>query len=153
MMSVCINCNRSAHHFCAEYLAEQRPVEEFLVITVRDFSKEGKVCYKKIPTSKKCDVMLCILCEYRWKAIKVSAAANQIAAKTSKKNLNKSSTPSGDRAPKNKMKLMTASMAVIRELRRVAAFYSQDYIFTKVEKAKANHRFAFLIEEQFYGNL
>ena len=40
---------------------------------------------------------------------------------------------------------------MIRELRRVAAFYSQVYIFTKVEKAKANLRFA-LIEEHFYGN-
>ena len=57
--------------------------------------------------------MFCTLCEYRWKAIKVSAAANKIAAKTSKKNLNKSSTPSGDRTPKNKMKLTTASVAVI----------------------------------------
>ena len=42
-------------------------------------------------------------------------------------------------------------IAVIRELCRVAAFYSQVYIFTKVEKTKANLRFA-LIEEHFYGN-
>jgi hypothetical protein len=47
--------------------------------------------------------------------------------------------------------MTTAPVAVIRELRRVAAFYSQVYIFTKVEKTKANLRFA-LIEEHFYGN-
>ena len=79
-----------------------------------------------MPNSKQCDVMFCILCEYRRKAIKVSAAA-KIAAKTSKKNQ--------DSAPKKKTKLTTASVAVIRELRHVAAFYSQVHIFTKVEKA------------------
>jgi hypothetical protein len=97
MMSLCINCNRSAHHFCTEYLSEQTPVKEYLVIKVKDLSKEGKLCYKKVPTAKKFNVMFCILCEYRWKAIKVSAAAKiaatAAAAKTSKKNLKKSSTP------------------------------------------------------------
>ena len=44
MISLCINCNQSAHHFCAKYLDEQRPVEESLIIMVKDFSKEGKVC-------------------------------------------------------------------------------------------------------------
>jgi hypothetical protein len=93
---------------------------------VKDLSKEGKLCYKKNPTAKKYDVMFCILCEYRWKAIKVSAAAKiaatAAAAKTLKKNLKKSSTPGGERTPKKKKELTTASVAVIRELRRVAAF-------------------------------
>ena len=125
---------------------------------MKGFLKEHKVCYKKIPSAKKCNVMFCILCKYWWKAIKLSAAAKisvtataKIAAKTSEKNMNKSSTHSGDRAPKKKTRLTTASITVIRELRCVAAFYSQVYIFTKVEKAKANHHFA-LIEEHFYDN-
>jgi hypothetical protein len=46
---------------------------------------------------------------------------------------------------------MTASHAVLCELRCVAAFYSQVNIFTKVEKLKADLCFA-LIEEHFYGN-
>ncbi len=92
--------------------------------------------------------MFCILCEARWKALKVSAAANL----ASKRKLDKSSSkPSGIRAPKKKKALTTASAAVIRELHRVAAIYSQVYIFTKVEKAKANLCFA-LIEEHFCGN-
>jgi hypothetical protein len=42
MMSLCINCNQSTHHFCAKYLdKEQRPVKESLIITVKDFSKAG----------------------------------------------------------------------------------------------------------------
>ena len=105
--------------------------------------------------------MFCILCEYRWKAIKISAAAKiaatvaaKMGAKTSKKkNLNKSSTTSGDHAPKKKTKLRTASVAVIRELRRVAAFYSQVYIFTKVEKEKGNHRFALIEEHLLSGSM
>ena len=139
-MSLCINCNRSAHLFCAEYLNKQRPVGESLVITVKDFSKAGRL--QENYYLQKCNVMFCTLCQYWWKAIKVSAVA-KIAAKTSKKNQ--------DCTPKKRMKLTTAFVAVVRELHRVAVFYSQVYIFTKVEKANANLRFT-LIEGQFYGN-
>jgi hypothetical protein len=143
LSSPCINCNKLAHHFCAEYWHEQNPVVPYLVITIKDLSKGGKLHLKNTPSAEKCNVMFCALCESRWKAIKVSAAA-KIAAKKSKRPLDKSSsTPSGQRAPtkKKKASTMTAPVAVIRELRRVAAFYSQVYIFTKVEKTKANIRF------------
>ena len=90
---------------------------------------------------QKIDIMFCILCESWWKALKVSAVA-KIASKTSKRK--SSSTPSGIRTPKKKKASRTASVAVIRELRRVAAFYSQVYLFTEVEKAKANLRFALI---------
>ncbi len=132
-------------------LSEQNPVEEYLLIMIEDLSKEGKLRFKQTPSAQKCDIMFCILCESWWKALKVSAGA-KIVSKTSKRKLDKSSlTPSGIRAPKKKKASATASVAVIRELHLVAAFYSQVYIFTKVEKAKANLRFA-LIEEHFYGN-
>jgi hypothetical protein len=150
--SPCVNCNELAHHSCAEYWSEQNPVEPHLVITMKDLSKGGKLRLKNTPSAQKCDVMFCILCESRWKAIKVSAAA-KIAAKKSKRPIEQSSTPSEQHTPtkKKRASTTTAPVAVIRELRRVAAFYSQVYIFTKVEKAKANLRFA-LIEEHFYGN-
>jgi hypothetical protein len=149
--SPCVNCNELAHHSCAEYWSEQNPVEPHLVITIKDLSKGGKIRLKNTPSAQKCNVMFCILCESRWKAMKVSAAA-KIAAKKSKRPQS-SSTPSDQRAPtkKKKASATTAPVAVIRELRRLAAFYSQVYIFTKVEKAKANLRFQ-LIEEHFYGN-
>ena len=139
--SPCVNCNELAHHSCAEYWSEQNPVEPHLVITIKDLSKGGKICLKNTPSAQKCDVMFCILCKSRWKAMKVSAAA-KIAAKKSKRPQS-SSTPSDQRArtKKKKASATTAPVAVIRELRRVAAFYSQVYIFTKVEKAKANLRF------------
>jgi hypothetical protein len=87
--------------------------------------------------------MFCILCQCRWKAIKVTAQA-KLMAKASKKNL-KSSTI-GEYAPKKRAKLLTASVAVVRKLHPIAAFYLQVYIFTKVEKAKADHHFT-MIEE------
>ncbi len=148
MKSLCINCNRSAHHFCAEYLHKQSPVEEPFWITVKDFTTEGKIRFKKMPTSLKNDVMFFILCQCKWKAIKVSAQA-KLLEKASKKN--KNSSTGGECTPKKRAKSMTAPVAVVRKLRRVAAFYSQVYIFTKVEKTKADVRFV-LIEEQFYGN-
>ena len=40
-MLICINCNISAHLFCAEYLQFQNPVEELHVIALKDLSKEG----------------------------------------------------------------------------------------------------------------
>jgi hypothetical protein len=41
-MLICINCNISAHLFCAEYRQFQNPVEELHVIAIKDLSKEGK---------------------------------------------------------------------------------------------------------------
>ena len=135
-MSICINCNLSAHCFCAEYLSKQSPVEEHLYITPTDFAKDGKICYRKVPEAKKCKVMFCILCQCQWKAIKVSTRA-MLMAKDAKKKLRKS--PSGVPTPKKKpTKFITASHAVLCELRSVAAFYSQVYIFTKVEKSKVD---------------
>jgi hypothetical protein len=52
---------------------------------------------------------------------------------------------------KKKVKCLKAPAAIIRELRRLAAFQAQLYIFTKVEKMKADVRFA-LIEDHFHGN-
>ena len=49
MMSICINCNLSAHHFCAEYLSEQSPVEEHLYITPKDFTKDGNYVLYPLP--------------------------------------------------------------------------------------------------------
>ena len=99
--SPCVNCNELAHHFCAEYWSEQNPVEPHLVITMKDLSKGGKLRLKNTPSTQKCDVMFCILCESRWKAIKVSAAA-KIVAKKSKRPIEQSSTPSEQRAPTKK---------------------------------------------------
>jgi hypothetical protein len=71
-------------------------------------------------------------------------------AKASKMKL-KTNT-GGESVPRKKAKSSNAPMSVICELCRIAAFYSQVYIFMKVEKIKADIPFA-LIEEHYYGNV
>jgi hypothetical protein len=61
MMSICINCNLSAHHFCTEYLYEQSPVKEHLYMTPTDFTKDGKIRYRKFPKPKKLGYVLYLL--------------------------------------------------------------------------------------------
>ena len=140
----CINCNQLAHLFCAEYLIGQTPVDDDTsYITVKDFSKEGKARCKKTPSSEKDNIAFCILCSGKIKAVKVSAEAQKLAKRKSGNLVVKST-------PKKKAKSTKATTAIIRELRRVAAFQAQLYIFTKVEKSKADLRYL-LIEEQFHG--
>jgi hypothetical protein len=131
------------HLFCAEYLIEQMPVAEHTsFISVQDFTKEGKARWKKISSSEKDNVAFCIICSAKMKAVKVSVEAKKLA----KRQL----ASSGKAAPKKKIKSTKATTGIIRELRRLAAFQAQIYIFTKVEKTKADLRYA-LIDEQFHG--
>ena len=140
---MCINCNKSVHLFCAEYLIEQPPAnKDSLYITVKDFTKEGKVRWRKTSLDEKDNVAFCILCLAKMKAVKVSAEAKKLAKRQSGK--------SGKVAPKKKMKSMKAPNLIISELCCLALFQAQLYVFTKVEKSKADHRYA-LIKEHFHG--
>ena len=140
---MCINCNQPVHLFCAEYLIEQTPVAEHTsYISVQDFTKDGKARWKKTSSSEKDNVAFCILCSAKMKAVKVSVEAKKLA----KRQL----ASLGKAAPKKRLKSTKATTGILRELRRLAAFQAQLYIFTKVEKTKADLRYA-LIEEQFHG--
>ena len=93
---MCINCNKSVHLFCTEYLIEQTPVhEDTLYITVKDFTKEGKSRWRKTSSDERDNVAFCILCSAKMKAVKVSAEAKKLA----KRQLGNS----GKVAPKKKM--------------------------------------------------
>jgi hypothetical protein len=78
--------------------------------------------------------MFCILSQAKIQAIKVSAQATKLADKAIKR---KSSSGVGG-APGKKAKSMKASIGIICELCCLAALQTQLYIFTKVEKSKAN---------------
>jgi hypothetical protein len=122
---------------------EQKPVnEDTSCNTVQDFTKEGKARWKKTSSDEKVNVAICILCSAKMKAIKVSAGAKKLSKRQS--------AGLGKAAPKKKMKSTKATTGIIRELRRLAAFQAQLYIFTKVGKTKAALRYS-LIEEQFHG--
>ncbi len=76
----CINCNQPAHLFCAEYLIGQTPVvDDTSYITVKDFSKEGKARWRKTLSNEKDNIVFCILCSAKIKAVKVSAKAQKLA--------------------------------------------------------------------------
>jgi hypothetical protein len=90
--------------------------------------------------------MFCILCQAKVKAAKVSAQAMKVAEKSTSRK----STSNGS-AVKKEVKWLKAPATITCKLRRLAAFQAQLYIFTKVEKMKADVRFA-LIEDQFHGN-
>jgi hypothetical protein len=124
---------------------EQNPVEDFYNITVKDLTKEGVKRWKKTPVGEKQNITFCILCQAKVKAVKVLAQAMKVAEKGSKRK----SAGNGS-AAKKKPKCMKAPVAIICELRHLAAFQAQLYIFTKVEKSKDDVRFA-LIEDQYHG--
>jgi hypothetical protein len=71
------------------------------------------------------------------KAVKVLAEAVKLAKESNKRQL-----ASLGRALKKKMKSTKATTGIICELRRLAAFQAQLYIFTKVEKTKADIRYS-----------
>jgi hypothetical protein len=152
-MLICINCNISAHLFCAEYLQFQNPVEEPHVIAIKDLSKEGKLQWKKTPASEKNNVVFCILCQAKIKAVKVSASSAKLAEKESEHQEKEDSKRKSIDKPSSAKKPCSAkaSAHTIWELRRVAAFRAQLILFTKVDKTKKIQRWA-LIEEYFCGN-
>jgi hypothetical protein len=53
---ICINCNCQAHKICTEQLSFQRPVDDNLVIALKDFSKMGKERIKNTKAREKQDV-------------------------------------------------------------------------------------------------
>ena len=123
-MLICINCNISAHLFCAEYLQFQNPVEELYVIALKDLSKEGKSRWKKTPASEKNNVVFCILCQAKIRAVKVSASAAKLAEKESKRKEKKDSKCKLINKPSSAKKPCSTktSAHIIRELCRVAPF-------------------------------
>ena len=77
---MCINCNQCVHLFCAEFLMEQKPVDDDTShITAQDFTKEGKSSWKKISADEKDNIVICILCSAKVKAIKVTAEAKKLS--------------------------------------------------------------------------
>jgi len=63
---------------------EQKPVDKDMsYVTIQDFIKEGKACWKKTSSGEKDNVAFCIICSAsRMKAVKVSVEAkNDMSAK------------------------------------------------------------------------
>ena len=64
---------------------EQNPVKDLYYITVKDLTKEGMMQLKKTPVCEKQNVIFCVLCQAKVKAVKILAQAMKVAEKASKR--------------------------------------------------------------------
>ncbi len=108
---------------------------------------------KITPASEKNNVVFCILCQAKIKAVKVSEHAAKLAKKESKRKEKEDCKQKSIDKPSSAKKPCStkASAHIIRELCRIAAFQVQLIIFTKVDKTKKLQRWA-LIKDYFQGN-
>jgi hypothetical protein len=101
-------------------------------ISFSDLDKSGFNRYNRLSTEEKMKAVICILCDNRIKAIK-----------------RRGEVPCGPK--KAPPKCLKVSSQIINELRRLAAFQCQIFVFTQVEKLGKQQRDA-LVREQFYGS-
>jgi hypothetical protein len=130
----CMNCNGEAHTICTEQMNFQTPVSDKLVITHLDFSCVGRERYKKTPLAHRHNVVFCLLCKARMIQKKLHPTKKLGAPRKTKK---------GKVGP---------SAALLRNLRKIAAYHCQTIIFTMVDKTSEKAKHA-AIEEVFYGNV
>ena len=132
---VCINCNCIAHLVCSKLLQFQTPVDINFVVSPKDLTNVAKSRIKAIPKSDHDKFHFCILCQAKIKVIKV-------------KKLARKSTPGPPRKSPANAKLPTKLFA---ELRRLAEFHCQAYVFLHFKNTKKAMMHG-LIYEQFHGD-
>jgi hypothetical protein len=132
---VCINCNSIAHLACCDNLLFQNPVVMEFVVTPKDFSRAAKSRIRATPKSQHETLFFCFLC-----------MANIRAAK--EKKMAKKAAP---RAPRKTSLNVKFPAKILAELRRVAAFHCQSFVFLECEKTNRKGTYA-LMEERFYGD-
>ena len=138
----CINCNKEAHTICTKQMDFQTPVLDESDITQNDFNNTEKERFKKMLTSKRHNIVFCLLCK---------------ALHPTKKLALKKKSPSSDegsgipRQPKEG-KIIGPSAGLLRNLHKVAAYHCQTIVFTVINKTsdKAKHAW---IEKYFHGNV
>ena len=132
---VCINCNSIAHLACCENLLFQNPVDMEFVVTPGDFTRAAKTRIRATPKSQHQTLFFCFLC-----------MANIRTAK--EKKMAKKATP---RAPRKTSLNVKFPAKILAELRRLAAFHCQSFVFLECEKTNRKGTYA-LMEERFYGD-
>jgi len=132
---LCINCNCIAHLACSENLVFQNPVDMEFVVTVGDFSRAAKSRIRATPKSQHGTLFFCFLCMANIRA-------------TKEKKMAKKAMP---RAPRKTSLIVKFPIKILAELRRLAAFHCQAFVFLECEKTNRAGTYA-LMEEQFYGD-
>ena len=117
---LCINCNCIAHLACSENLVFQNPVDMEFVVSVADFTRATKSRIRAIPKSQHGTLFF-----------RFSCMANIRAAK--EKKMAKKAVP---RAPRKSSSIVKFPNKILAELRRLAAFHCQTFVFLECEKNK-----------------
>jgi hypothetical protein len=133
---VCINCNSIAHLACCENLLFQNPVDMEFVVTPGDFTRAAKSRIRATPKSQHETLFFCFLCMANIRAAKEKKMAKKVA------------TP---RAPRKTSLNVKFPAKILAELRRLAAFHCQSFVFLECEKTNRKGTYA-LMEERFYGD-
>jgi hypothetical protein len=132
---VWINCNCVAHLACSNVLVIQNPVEMEFALSIRDFTKTAKSRIRVIPKSQHGTIHFCILCKVnlKVKAIKVKSMAKKLPY-----------------SPRKNPCIAKFLHKILAELRQIAAFHCQAFVFLQCEKTSQMGMYA-MMEEQYYG--
>ena len=126
----CINCNKEAHTICTVQMDFQTPALDKFVITQNNFNNMGKERFKRTPTSKRQNVVFCLLCKARMIRKKLHPNKKLAPKKKLPSSDWSTSTP---RQPK-KGKTIGPLAGLLRNLCKVAAYHYQRIVFTVVNK-------------------
>jgi hypothetical protein len=132
---------------CADLLFFQKPSKDGF-IPKKDLSQHAKMRLRKMSLTERESVYICLLCQDRIVRQRTSLKELKAAAKRS------SSTASNDgttKTPKKKAKDNCPSGAVLRNLRKLAAFHCYVFMFEAYEKKKMADKWK-IMEESFYGD-
>jgi hypothetical protein len=119
---------------CSELLHFQAPVDIDFVVSPKDLTNAAKSRIKAIPKSDHNKIQFCILCQAKIK-VKVKKLARKLVPGAPRKSAANAILPT---------KLLV-------ELRRLAAFHCQAYVFLQCKKTKKAITHG-LISEQFHGD-
>jgi len=130
---ICINCNGVAHFVCSENFLVQTPVEPGFDITISDFNKSARSRILAIPKSEHDTIHFCVKCMGRIKVLKFQKMNSIIP-----------------NAPR-KLQSKKFPAKILNELRRLAAFHCQLFIFLDCEKSNRETMYALMVE-RFHGD-
>ena len=145
--TICIDCNGEVHMVCGDLLFFQKLSKDGF-IPKKDLSQHAKMRLRKMSLAERESVYICLLCQDRIVRQRTSLKELKAAAKRSTSTLSNDGTT---KTPKKKAKDNCPSGAVLRNLRKLAAFHCYVFMFEAYEKKKMADKWK-IMEESFYGD-
>jgi hypothetical protein len=130
--TICIDCNGEVHMVCADLLFFQKPSKDGF-IPKKDLSQHAKLRLRKMSLTERESVYICLHCQDRIVRQRTLLKELKAAAKRSSSTASNNGTT---KTPKKKAKENCPSGAVLRNLRKLAAFHCYVFMFEAYEKKK-----------------